>query len=161
MQRVMIIGCPGAGKSTFARALAEKTGLPLIHLDLIWHKPDRTHISRDEFDLRLAGILAEDRWIIDGHYSRTLAPRFEACDTLFWLDLPLEECLAGVRARIGQPRPDMPWQETKEDPEFNEYVRAFDGENRPQVETMLANAKNKDIRILRSRAEVDACLAAL
>ena len=54
MQRVMIIGCPGAGKSTFARALAEKTGLPLIHLDLIWHKPDRTHISRDEFDLRLA-----------------------------------------------------------------------------------------------------------
>ena len=161
MQRVMIIGCPGAGKSTFARALAEKTGLPLIHLDLIWHKPDRTHISRDEFDLRLAEILAEDRWIIDGHYSRTLAPRFEACDTLFWLDLPLEECLAGVRARIGQPRPDMPWQETKEDPEFNEYVRAFDGENRPQVETMLANAKNKDIRILRSRVEVNACLAAL
>ena len=161
MQRVMIIGCPGAGKSTFARALAEKTGLPLIHLDLIWHKPDRTHISRDEFDLRLAEILAEDRWIIDGHYSRTLAPRFEACDTLFWLDLPLEECLAGVRARIGQPRPDMPWQETKEDPEFTEYVRAFDGENRPQVETMLANTKNKDIRILRSRAEVDACLAAL
>lgn len=161
MQRVMIIGCPGAGKSTFARALAEKTGLPLIHLDLIWHKPDRTHISRDEFDLRLAEILAEDRWIIDGHYSRTLAPRFEACDTLFWLDLPLEECLAGVRARIGQPRPDMPWQETKEDPEFTECVRAFDGENRPQVETMLANAKNKDIRILRSRAEVDACLAAL
>ncbi len=161
MQRVMIIGCPGAGKSTFARALAEKTGLPLIHLDLIWHKPDRTHISRDEFDLRLAEILAEDRWIIDGHYSRTLAPRFEACDTLFWLDLPLEECLAGVRARIGQPRPDMPWQETKEDPEFTEYVRAFDRENRPQVETMLANAKNKDIRILRSRAEVDAFLAAL
>ena len=161
MQRVMIIGCPGAGKSTFARALAEKTGLPLIHLDLIWHKPDRTHISRDEFDLRLAEILAEDRWIIDGHYSRTLAPRFEACDTLFWLDLPLEECLAGVRARIGQPRPDMPWQETKEDPEFTEYVRAFDGENRSQVETMLANAKNKDIRILRSRAEVDAFLAAL
>ena len=161
MQRVMIIGCPGAGKSTFARALAEKTGLPLIHLDLIWHKPDRTHISRDEFDLRLAEILAEDRWIIDGHYSRTLAARFEACDTLFWLDLPLEECLAGVRARIGQPRPDMPWQETKEDPEFNEYVRAFDGENRPKIETMLANAKNKDIRILRSRAEVDAYLAAL
>ena len=66
-----------------------------------------------------------------------------------------------MRARIGQPRPDMPWQETKEDPEFNEYVRAFDGENRPKIETMLANAKNKDIRILRSRAEVDACLAAL
>ena len=161
MQRVMIIGCPGAGKSTFARALAEKTGLPLIYLDMIWHRPDRTHISRDEFDLRLAEILAGERWIIDGHYSRTLAPRFAACDTLFWLDLPLEECLAGVRARIGQHRPDMPWSETDEDPEFTEYVRAFDRENRPQVEDMLSNAKGKDVRILRSRAEVDAFLAAL
>lgn len=161
MRRVMIIGCPGAGKSTFARALAEKTGLPLYSLDRIWHRPDRTHISREEFDRRLAEILSGERWIIDGHYSRTLSPRFSACDTLFWLDLPLSECLAGIRARIGQPRPDMPWQETEEDPEFIEYVRAFDAENRPKIEALLANPAGKDIRILHSRAEVDAYLATL
>lgn len=50
MEKVIIIGCPGAGKSTFARKLKEKTGLPLFYLDMIWHKPDGTNISRDEFD---------------------------------------------------------------------------------------------------------------
>lgn len=161
MQRVMIIGCPGAGKSTFARALAEKTGLPLIYLDMIWHKPDRTHISRDEFDLRLAEILRGDSWILDGHYSRTLATRYAACDTVFWLDLPLSACLAGVRARIGKHRPDMPWDATAEDPEFTEQVRSFDAENRPQIEAMLAHSEGKNVRIFHSHEEVDAYLATL
>ena len=49
MKRVIVIGCPGAGKTTFAEKLRDKTGLPLYYLDAIWHKPDRTHISREEF----------------------------------------------------------------------------------------------------------------
>ena len=49
-QKIIVIGCSGAGKSTFARALAEKTGLPLCHLDLIWHRADKTHITREEFE---------------------------------------------------------------------------------------------------------------
>ena len=69
MQKIIVIGCPGAGKTTFAQKLREATDLPLYHLDAIWHKPDRTHISRDEFDGRLGEILALDRWIIDGNYS--------------------------------------------------------------------------------------------
>ena len=90
MKRVLVIGSPGAGKSTFARNLRDKTGLPLYHLDNIWHKPDRTTISREEFDERLAAILAKDSWIIDGNYSRTLELRLQYCDTVFLLDYPLE-----------------------------------------------------------------------
>ena len=57
MLRAMVIGCPGAGKSTFARKLRDITGLPLYYLDMLWHKPDKTNISREEFDRTLSVIL--------------------------------------------------------------------------------------------------------
>ena len=75
MEKVLIIGCPGAGKSTFARKLRDETGLPLHYLDMLWHRPDRTNLSPEEFDARLAGILEGERWIIDGNYLRTLETR--------------------------------------------------------------------------------------
>lgn len=63
MKRVIVIGSPGAGKSTFSRKLRDKTGLPLHYLDMMWHLPDRTTISKEEFDNRLTEILKTDRWI--------------------------------------------------------------------------------------------------
>ena len=111
MKRVLIIGCPGAGKSTFARRLRDCVGLPLHYLDQLWHRPDGSTRSRPEFDARLAEILCQDRWIIDGNYLRTLERRLERCDTVFLLDYPLEVCLAGAAARIGLPREGIPWFE--------------------------------------------------
>ena len=55
--KIMIIGSPGSGKSTFARKLRDKTGLPLFYLDMIKHKPDRTTISSEEFDKKLKEII--------------------------------------------------------------------------------------------------------
>ena len=75
MKRVIVIGCSGSGKSTFSRKLQEKTGLPLHYLDMIFHKPDKTTLSREEFDRLLMQILREDEWIIDGNYQRTMALR--------------------------------------------------------------------------------------
>ena len=49
-EKAIVIGCPGSGKTTFSESLHKRTGLPLFYLDAIWHKPDRTHISREEFD---------------------------------------------------------------------------------------------------------------
>ena len=53
MRKAIIIGCPGSGKSTFARKLRDRTGLPLVYLDRIWHRPDKTTVTKDEFDLKL------------------------------------------------------------------------------------------------------------
>ena len=117
MKKVMVIGCPGAGKSTFARKLQELTGLPLYYLDMIWHKPDRTNISREEFDRRIHEIVSQDAWIIDGNYNRTLELRMRECDTVFFLDYPLEVCLEGSASRIGKERVDIPWKEEEFDEE--------------------------------------------
>ena len=81
-QKAIIIGCPGAGKSTFARKLSEKTQLPLYYLDMLWHKPDRTTVDRDLFDKKLKEIILQDKWIIDGNYGRTLEMRIRSCDTI-------------------------------------------------------------------------------
>ena len=80
--RIAVVGCPGSGKSTFSVSLGRCTGLPVIHLDTIWWRKDRTHITREEFDGILAEILTKDRWIIDGDYSRTWEKRICAADTV-------------------------------------------------------------------------------
>ena len=61
MKKVIVVGCPGSGKSTFARKLQQKTGLPLYYLDMIWHKPDKTTVSDEEFDTRLQECVAGAR----------------------------------------------------------------------------------------------------
>ena len=83
-KKVIIIGSPGSGKSTFARKFRDITGLPLHYLDMIWHRPDKTTVSKEEFDSELEKILNKDSFIIDGNYSRTLEVRFYNCDTVFF-----------------------------------------------------------------------------
>lgn len=155
MKRILVIGCPGAGKSTFARRLQEKTDLPLYHLDMIWHKPDKTNISREEFDRRLLQITAQDSWIIDGNYSRTLEMRIKACDTVFLLDLPTELCLAGALARIGKKHTDMPWVEDSFDPEFKDWIINFGRNELPHIYSVLEKYSSKSIIIFRSHKEID------
>ena len=154
MERVLVIGCPGAGKSTFARALQGATGLTLYYLDQLFHLPDGSHVSQADFDEGLAAILKAPRWIIDGNYQRTLAPRLARCDTVFLLDYPLSVCLAGAAARIGKARPDMPWIERTFDPAFRQWILDFPTAQRPQLYAQLAQYKeNKQHIIFHSREE--------
>ena len=88
MQRVIVIGSGGAGKSVFAARLAEGTGLPLIHLDALYWKPGWVAPAPDEWDETMRRLVAGERWIIDGNYSRTLEMRMAACDTAIFLDVP-------------------------------------------------------------------------
>ena len=125
MKRAIVIGCPGAGKSTFSRALRERTGLPLHYMDMLFWNADKTYVSREVLLERIQEIVVQDEWIIDGNYCFSLEMRMKACDTVFFLDYPLELCLASVDARRGTVRPDMPWVEEEEDKEFTEFIKAF------------------------------------
>ena len=155
MKKVLIIGCPGAGKSTFARRLHGETDLPLWHLDMIWHKPDKTNISREEFDKRLSEILKREEWIIDGNYDRTLETRFEVCDTVFLFDLPTETCIQGVENRIGKKREDMPWTEVTFDEEFRQWILDFPKRALPHIYELIEKYRDKNIIIFRSHEEAD------
>lgn len=156
MQKVIVIGCPGAGKSTFARSLKDAAELPLFHLDMIWHKPDKTNVTRDEFDVRLRDIIQKDTWIIDGNYLRTMEMRMKACDTVFLLDYPLEICLSGAATRIGAKREDMPWVETEFDEEFRQWILDFSKEQLPVIYELLEKYReNKRIYVFKSRTEAE------
>ena len=160
-RRILVIGCPGAGKSTFARKLRDKTGLPLYHLDLLFHRPDRTTASREEFDRKLTAILRTDQWIIDGNYQRPLPLRLEACTEVFLLDFPPAQCLDGAASRIGREREDMPWIEREFDPTFRQYILDFQKEQTPLLYELLARYREKRrIVIFRSREETDSWLRA-
>lgn len=162
MQKIIVIGCPGAGKSTFARGLRDVTGLPLYYLDMIWHKPDGNNVSREDFDTALDEILVRDRWIIDGNYQRTLEKRLEVCDTVFLLDFPLEVCLAGAQSRIGMKREDLPWLETQFDPEFRRWIEEFPEKKLPEIYKMLEKYRaSREIIIFRSRQETEEYLSKL
>ena len=91
----------------------------------MWHKPDKTHISREEFDKRIAEIFKTKEWIIDGNYNRTIEMRLKECDMVFLFDLPTEVCLQGATERIGKGRYDLPWLETELDPEFAGFIKEF------------------------------------
>ena len=161
MRRVLVIGCPGSGKSEFSRALREITGLPIVYLDRLFWRADRTTVSQEEFDCRLHQALAEECWIVDGNYQRTLDVRLAAADTVFFLDYPTEVCLGGIRARCGRAREDMPWVEEEEDPELITYVQEFRQKNRPILLQRLSRFPKKRTVTFRSRAQADRFLAAL
>ena len=158
MKKVVILGCCGSGKSTFARKLQEREGLPLFCLDNIWWKPDRSHISRDEFDAALAKVMAGNAWIIDGDYSRTYEARVSACDTVFFLDYGEDECMAGIRERVGRERPDIPWVENELDPFLMDQVRRYRQENRPVVLALLDRYSDREIHVFSDRDEAEAWL---
>lgn len=156
MTKVIIIGCPGSGKTTFAKKLCDVTKLPLFHLDAIWHKADRTYITREEFDARLADILALDSWIIDGNYSRTVKCRMAACDTVILFDLPTEVCLDGAVSRIGKKRSDMPWIDTSLDPRLKAEIEEFSNKNLTTIYQLIDQYREgKRIVVFHSREEAD------
>lgn len=158
MKRAIVLGCSGSGKSTFSIQLHNLTGLPLYHLDNIWWNSDRTHISREEFDLKLNELVNLDRWIIDGDYSRTYEKRIAACDTLFFFDLGETLCMDGITERVGKYRSDIPWTEQELDPELVEMVKNYDKVKKPLLLSLLEKYQDKDIVVFHTREEADAYL---
>ena len=160
IRKALILGCPGSGKSTFAKKLHALSNLPLYHLDNIWWKEDGTHISREAFDQALNGILQQEEWIIDGNYRRTYEMRMRACDHIFFLDLPEDVCREGVLRRIGKKRDDLPWIETKEDPELLKMVHDFRTAYHPILLELFQRFPGKQLVLLESREAMNEWLLA-
>jgi adenylate kinase family enzyme len=143
MQRVVIIGSPGAGKSTFARALALRTGLPPIHLDVHFWQPGWVMPAPAEWRERLDRIVAEPRWIIDGNYGSALERALPLADTVLWLDPPRHTPLWRAAWRHltagGKDRPDRAAGcPPKFDAEFLRYIWHFKVIEHPRLAKALA-----------------------
>lgn len=158
MRRIIVIGCPGSGKSTLSRTLHDKTGISLYHLDRMYWNADKTTVEKSAFLERLSGVLEKDEWIIDGNYGSTMEQRMKACDTVIFLDYPLDICLDGIKERRGKPRSDMPWIETEEDTEFVEFVKRYNEQQKPKVMALLEKYGDKNRIIFKSREQADAFL---
>jgi adenylate kinase family enzyme len=160
MKRVIVIGCPGSGKTTLAKALAEKTGLPLIHLDKIQWTGDWQCLRGEDFDRILLNEMDRPCWIIDGNYNRTLPMRLRHCDTVIYLDYPTVVSLSGALRRVisnyGKVRDDMGGNcKERFDPKFFWFILTFNLKNRHRYHKLLQETADKNIIILSSRKEAE------
>lgn len=161
MKKIMVIGCPGSGKSTFSRKLHNITKIPLFHLDMLYWNSNRTTVEKTIFLKRLSDIICKDEWIIDGNYGSTIELRLRACDTVIFLDYSLDICLEGVKERRGKVRMDMPWIEAidEEDTEFMDFIKNYNLQSKPKVMELLNKYFYKDIYIFKNRDEANEFLA--
>ena len=160
MKKIIVIGCPGSGKSTFSKALHKITGIPLFHLDMMYWNADRTIVEKPVFLERLANAMQTNAWIIDGNYASTMEARLQACDTVIFLDYPLDVCLSGIKERRRKTRTDMPWteNENEEDAAFIDFIKNYNLQSRPTVLNLLSRYEAKEIHVLQSREEAFAFL---
>ena len=156
MKKIIVIGCPGSGKSTFSKSLHKITGIPLFHLDMLFWNEDKTTVEKSVFIDRLSKILQSDEWIIDGNYASTMELRMQKCDTVIFLDYPSDVCLDGIKKRKGKPRSDLPWIESEEDDaEFIEFIKNYNSQSRPQVIELLKKYSHKDIYVFSNRTKAE------
>ena len=143
MRRILVIGISGAGKNTFTRKLAAKTGLPVIHLDTEFWKPGWRVTERAEWRAKIAKLIEGEAWIMDGNYGSSLDLRLPRADTVLWFDYPRLICLTRAVWRVatthGRVRADLaPGCPEKFDREFLRFIWDFNAKSRPQIVAMLA-----------------------
>lgn len=159
MKRVAIVGCPGSGKTTFTRKLAEKTKLPTIHLDYYYHQKMYDYPNNSEaWKGRVKELIAKDAWIMDGNYNSTINERFRRADTIIFFDYPRRKSLYGVLKRRIQYRnklrEEMPsdWKETASF-EFLVFVWNFRRDKRGTTIKALEDNKNKEVFIFTNQKQ--------
>jgi adenylate kinase family enzyme len=170
LQRVVILGPVGAGKSTLAVRVAEQTGLPVVHLDPLFWRSGWTPAPREEALARLAEAVQGERWILDGNFlpdsNGGWDARFDRADTVVLLDLPRRACLWRVAKRVvrsRRPRPDLP-EGCMEgvDRATLRWIWSYPREERPRVLRILERLdEGVAVHHLRSGSDVRRFLAGL
>jgi len=159
MNKILIIGCSGSGKSHFARELNKITNIPIYYLDTIFWKENWDHLSKEELLNEINKIVIKDKWIIDGNYTSSLEERIKFCDTVFFLDIDESICLKSEELRRGTKRDDLPYDLYKTevyDPEFIDFIKEFKNKQKPIILKLLDKYKDgKTIITFKSRDDVN------
>ena|SRR5215469_13758330 len=156
MQRVVILGCSGAGKSTFARALGAKLGLPVVHLDVLFWRPGWTEPEPEAFRAAVAAAHAGERWVSEGNFvGRTFDLRMPRADTIIFIDQPRWLCVSRILWRwltaFGRTRSDMAQDcFEKLDWDFFLWVWNFERDSQPRT---LREAARYETPVMRLRGD--------
>ena len=157
IDRILVLGSGGAGKSTFAKQLGELLKIKVDHLDQHYWKPGWVEPSNEEWVATVAKLIGRERLIIDGNYGGTLDQRIARCDTLIFLDMPRLLCLWRIIKRRltyqNAARPDMAQGcDEKLDLEFVSWVWTYPKHTRPRI-LRLINNNGDEKRMVRLRSD--------
>lgn len=168
VRRIAVLGCGGAGKTTLARALGERLGLPVIHLDAHYWRPGWTPTPDAEWEALQIRLLSGGSWVADGSFHTTLPVRLARAQAVVLLDLPTRVCLVSAIARWtrhrGEQRPDIgPGCPERFDLSFLLWIAGWRRRSRPRMIPMLRDfeARGGVLIRLRSRREAARWLASV
>jgi adenylate kinase family enzyme len=160
MRRILVIGSPGAGKSTLARRLAERLDLPLIHLDREYFGAEWVMPSKAEWREKVATLASQPEWVMDGNYASTFDIRVPRATDIVWLDIPRWQCALSVLGRVaknyGRVRPDLgPGCSERFDWSFMRWIWSYPERMGGKTARLLERrSAHQRVYILRSRAQI-------
>ncbi|EJI1382244.1 MULTISPECIES: DNA topology modulation protein [Vibrio] len=154
MRRIAVIGSGGSGKSTFSALLGKELNLPVHHLDQLYWKPNWVKTPKDDWIKIQKGLCKSECWIIDGNYQSTLDIRFEACDTVIFLDVNRYTCIyrALKRTLLSSKRPDLAEGcDERFDIEFIKFLWDYPKKSKPLIMDKIKTlTRNKRVIIAKS-----------
>ena len=138
MRRVLVIGSPGAGKSTLATQLAAALEFPVHYLDLHHWMPGWRYRDAADARERVRAIVGTPEWVMDGNFAESFDLRMPRADSLIWLDYPRVTCIRRVLTRAGKDygtqKPDLPEGCPEQfDAGLLRFTWRFPTESRPQI----------------------------
>jgi len=159
VHRISVIGQTGSGKSTLAAALASKLGVPYVELDALHWEPNWTMANTEVFRGRVGQVVAGDRWVVDGNYSKVRDLVWGRADTVVWLDYPFALTFARlVRRTLGRVRSgEELWNGNREriaeqflsrDSLFVWAIKSY-GRHRSLYPALLASEAYAHLRVIR------------
>lgn len=157
-KKIMVVGSPGSGKTTFSNILGDILGIEVIHLDKIYWKAGWIVPEKDEWIEKVKSLMKKDSWIIDGNYNSTMEMRLEKADTVIFLDYNRYICTFRAIKRclghIGKTRPDMAEGcNDKIDIVFLKYIWRFPTAQRGNIQKMFSENHNIKKIIFRNTKE--------
>ena len=162
LDKVIVLGCPGSGKSYFSKRLHEITGIPVFYLDKLYWKKDWKHVSDRTLKFKIKKILEGNCYIIDGNYFKTIKMRLDKAEQVFYFDIPTRICLDSVKKRENTVRDDFPnFLNEVVDEEFIEMIKNFKSKQGKFILELLHKYKHKEIHIFKNRKDAKNFLSSL